>query len=255
MRMSDVVVGEGVPRRRRRQRQYRAWRDGGASTARWGLDLLGWSVLILGVGLLGARAVAVLIPSEDAPVAAQAVIWLCFAAPAAWAWTRSRPRGLLGFRAVDVMYGVVFGAALRMGQGTLAGLDGRPLVWPSVPSVGGGLPEGFLVEAAGGTAIAPLLEEAFFRGVVLVCVYTVVRRWSGRAAGRVAAVAISSALFVIAHLLLAPLSVADVWSLVLVGVVTSALVLGTGRLWAAVATHMVFNATGFALVAVGTLLA
>jgi len=206
-----------------------------------------------GIGALGARAVSVLLPAGDAPAAAQAVIWVSLAAPVVVAWSRSRPLGLLRFRGLDVVYGVVFGVILRFCQGVIAQSEGGPVSWPSVPSIPGTLPDGFFGDVVGGVAVAPMLEELFFRGVVLVCAYTAVRRWSGRIAGGVAATAISTALFVGAHLLVAPISASDVWALALVGVVAAALVLGTGRIWAAVATHVVFNATGLALVAVGTL--
>jgi uncharacterized protein len=206
-----------------------------------------------GAGALGARAAALLLPVGDAPAAAQAVIWVSFAVPVAVAWNRSRPRGLLRFRGLDLLYGVVLGVILRLCQGALAESAAGPVPWPSMPTVHGGLPDGFVVAGVAGVAIAPVLEELFFRGVVLVCAYTVVRRWSGRVAGGIAAAAISSALFVGAHLLVETVSASDVWALTLVGVVTAVLVLGTGRLAAAVVTHIVFNATGFALVAVGTL--
>ncbi len=210
-------------------------------------------MVALGAGALGARAVSILLPVGDAPAAAQAVIWVSSAVPVVAAWSRSRPLGLLRFRGLDVVYGVVFGVILRFCQGALAQSEGGSLPWPSTPSIPGTLPDGFSGDVVAGVAVAPVLEELLFRGVVLVCAYTVVRRWSGRVAGGVAAAAISSAFFVGAHLLVAPMSASDVWALVLVGVVAAALVLGTGRIWAAVATHVVFNATGLALVAVGTL--
>ncbi len=252
MHVPDAVA-DAPPLRRRRQSRNRPWREGGASTARWGADLLGGAIVATGAGALGARAATLLLPAGDAPAAAQAVIWVSFAAPVAVAWSRSRPRGLLRFRALDLLYGVVLGVILRLCQGALAQSAAGPVPWPSTPTVRGSLPEGFIGDVVAGVAIAPVLEELFFRGVVLVCAYTVVRRWSGRVAGGVAATAISSALFVGAHLLVETVSAADVWALTLVGVVTAALVLGTGRIGAAVVTHVVFNATGFALVVVGTL--
>lgn len=253
MRVPDVVAVDAPPSRRRRQSRNRPWREGGASTARWGADLLGGAMVATGSGALGARAASVLLPPGDAPAAAQAVIWVSFAAPIVVAWSRSRPRGLLRFRALDLLYGVVFGVILRLCQGALAEREMGPAPWPSTPSFPGSLPDGFLGDVIAGVVVAPVLEELFFRGVVLVCVYTVVRRWSGRVSGAVAATAISSALFVGAHLLAAPVPAPDVWTLTLVGIVTAALVLGTGRIGAALTTHVVFNATGFALVAVGTL--
>ncbi|MGN7968893.1 CPBP family glutamic-type intramembrane protease [Microbacterium sp. 22296] len=72
---------------------------------------------------------------------------------------------------------------------------------------------------------------------------------------RIAAVALSTALFVVAHELTAPRDPSDLVSLTLLGVVAGSLTIGTGRIWPAMAVHVVFNASGFALLAVGTLLA
>ncbi len=254
MSVRDAPPGDVTPmRRRRRRRPHRPWREGGATTAPWGLGLLGWATATGSAGALVARELSLVLPAPIAATAAQAIIWLGFAVPVVWAWSRSRPRGLLDFRVVDLLYGVVLGVVVRFVQGALAQAGGGPVPWPSTTTVDGALPDGFVVDAISGVAVAPVLEESFFRGVVLVCAYTVVRRLSGRLAGAVAATAMSTMLFVAAHLLVASSSVSDVWALALLGVVTAALVLGTGRLWAAVATHVVFNATGIALVAVGTL--
>ena len=145
--------------------------------------------------------------------------------------------------------------SLRFAQGAIEGAGGTPAAWPSTFSLDGRLPSGFALEAALGSLVAPTLEELFFRGLVLVAAYTVFRRWSGRVAGGIAAAAVSTALFVIAHVLVQGGDASGILAIALVGVVASALVLGTGRVWAAVLAHVVFNATGFALVAVGTLLA
>ncbi len=252
--MEQTLERERTDGRSRRRRPHRTWREGGSTTARWNLELLGWAVLALGVGVLAANAAALLLPAAVAGIASQAAIWLAFAVPIVLALRRSRPRGLLRFRALDLMYGLVLGVALRFAQGALEGAGGVPAAWPSTFSIDGRLPSGFALEAASGSLVAPPLEEFFFRGVILVVAYTVFRRLSGRVAGGIAAAAISTGLFVIAHLLVSGLDATAVLSLVLVGAVASALVLGTGRIWPAVVTHVVFNATGFALVAVGTIL-
>lgn len=253
--MEQTLDAPPEEKRSRRRGPRRTWREGGSSTARWTLDLLGWALVSLGAGVLAANAAVLLLPASAAGPVAQAFIWAAFAVPIVLAFRRSRPRGLLRFRALDLMYGVVFGVALRIADGVLQSEGGEPAAWPTTVSAAGSLPDGFLLDAALGSFVAPTLEELFFRGVVLVAAYTVFRRLSGRVAGGIAAAALSTALFVAAHLLVEGMDASRVLSLVLVGVVASALVLGTGRLWAAVVTHIVFNATGFALVAVGTLLA
>jgi len=237
-----------------RRRVDRTWREGGPTVARWNVEMLGWAVLALGVGVLGANAAGLLLPASTAGLVSQLVLWAAFVAPVGVALRRSRPRGLLRFRVLDLMYAVVFGVALRIAQGALAGIGGAPVEWPSAITVDGSLPTELVTDAALGTLVAPVLEELFFRGLVLVAAYTALRRIGGRVGAGVAAGALSTALFVAAHLLVAPAGVADVLSLALVGAVAAAFVLGTGRLWPAVLIHVVFNATGYALVIVGTLL-
>ena len=71
---------------------------------------------LLGVGVIGAHVVELTLPSEAAGLAAQLLVWLCFALPVVVALRRSRPRGLLRLRAIDLAYGVVFGVLLRAAQ-------------------------------------------------------------------------------------------------------------------------------------------
>lgn len=210
---------------------------------------------LLGVGVIGAHVVELTLPSEAAGLAAQLLVWLCFALPVVVALRRSRPRGLLRLRAIDLAYGVVFGVLLRAAQGVVSGLGGTPAPWPSTFSTGGGLPASFSAQAIAGVVVSPVLEEAFFRGVVLVCAFVAIRRVAGAVAAGIAAVALSTVLFVVAHIFVGDPDAVDLAILALLGVVAGAFVVGTGRLWPAVWVHLVFNATGFAMIAVGTLLA
>lgn len=217
--------------------------------------MLAWAVCALGAGLLAGRAASALLPPETAEGGARAVVWVAMGGAVALALSRSRPRGLLRVRLVDALYGVVFGLTLRVLQGVVAGIPDGPAPWPSMFSVGGALPESFVVDALADTLVAATLEELFFRGVVLICVYVLVRRFSGRVAAGIAAVAVATALFLVAHLVSGGAAGLDPIALGAVGVVTGAFVLGTGRIWPAIAVHVVFNASGYLLLAVGTLLA
>lgn len=216
--------------------------------------MLGWAVFALGVGVLLAHAASVALPVETSSDASRVVFWVALLAPAVFALRRSRPRGLLRIRLVDLAYGIVFGLVVRGTQGVLAGLEGA-VAWPSTFTTGDGLPSSFLTDAVGDVIVAPLCEEIFFRGVVLLCIFAVVKRWSGPLAAGVAAVALSTALFVVTHQILGALDAVDLAALALLGVVTGVFVVSTGRIWPAVAVHIVFNASGIALVAIGTLLA
>ncbi len=89
---------------------------------------------------------------------------------------------------------------------------------------------------------------------MLVCAFALVRRLSGRVPAAIAAVAFSTALFVVVHRLTSQQGGVDSIALAAVGVVTGTFVMATGRIWPAVAVHVVFNATGYALLAAGALL-
>ncbi len=254
--MPEAVRAAGTrgaaPAKRHRRRR---WREGGPSVSGWNAEMLGWAVCLLGAGTIGAHVVGTVFPVETADSAAQALVWLCFAVPVVLALRRSLPRGLLRLRAVDLAYGIVFGVALRGAQGVIAGLGGAPASWPTTFSTDGTLPSSFAAQAVAGTLVSPLLEEMFFRAVVLVCTFTVVRRLAGPIAAGVASVALSTVLFVVAHQLVGTPDAVDLATLALLGVVAGVVVVGTGRLWPAVFVHIIFNATGFAMLAVGTLLA
>ena len=255
---TDRPDGETPVRRRRRSdssRPRRTWRQGGTSVRRWGWELLGWAVLALGAGVLGATLVAELVSGTMGTLLSQVGLWLAFAVPVVLAFTRSRPRGLLRFRPVDLLFALVLGGMLRLIQGWLEVRAGGSGAWPSYPSIGGSLPSSWFFDAfLTSVVIGPVLEEFFFRGLVLVALYTAVRRIAGREVAMFASAIVSSALFVVAHALLAPLAWDAVVSLALVGLVASLLVLLTGRLWAAVLTHVVYNGLWVALATVGTLL-
>ena len=70
----------------------------------------------------------------------------------------------------------------------------------------------------------------------------------------VAALLVSSGGFVLLHATGGSLSIADAVQLLAVGGMGGLLVLLTGRIWGAVLTHVVYNASYLALVAAGTLL-
>jgi membrane protease YdiL (CAAX protease family) len=252
---SEEPPSRGGERSNRSGRVRRTWREGGTSVQRWGWELVGWSIVALGVGVIGATLATEFVGGAFGGLLSQVVLWLAFAAPVVFAFVRSRPRGLLAFRPVDLLYAVVLGGMLRLAQGWLEVRAGGSGEWPSYPSIGGALPSSwFFDELLTSVVIAPVLEEFFFRGLVLVALYTAVRRMAGRDVAMFASAIMSTGLFVVAHTLLAPLAWDAVVSLALVGLTTSLLVLLTGRIWAAVLTHVIYNGLWVALATVGTLL-
>ncbi|GAA5093739.1 hypothetical protein GCM10025760_24260 [Microbacterium yannicii] len=229
------------------------WRLGGRTVLRWREGLLAVALISLGLGVVAATVVSQFWLSPWAAASATILIGIGMLVPVVWAFSRSRPVGLLRFRAIDLLYGLVLGALLRTTQGWLQGMGGSPAPLPSFSRVDGAISvTTVLGDILAPVLVAPLLEELFFRGVVLVALYTVLRRPFGKVAAGVGAVAGSAALFVVAHAMLGSTSVDGIVVLTLLASVCGLLVILTGRIWGAVLTHAVFNATFVVLALAGT---
>ncbi|MCZ4069187.1 CPBP family intramembrane metalloprotease [Microbacterium sp. H37-C3] len=245
---------EPVATTSRRPRHRRVdWRQGGSSVRRWREMMLAWALVSLGAGILLGYLVLWLQPAASwSGLAATAALWLGMLIPVVLALRVSRPAGLLRFRAADLLIGLGFGIVLRLVQGLIQqGVEGQAR-FPGLLLVDGRLPASWwLTDAAAAGLVAPVLEEFFFRGVVLVAVYTLLRRAAGPATAGVAALLVSTAVFLVSHLVGGALGVDGVLSIALVGVVCAGLVLLTGRIWTGVVAHVVFNLSGVGLAFVG----
>ncbi|MDE0545404.1 CPBP family intramembrane glutamic endopeptidase [Microbacterium sp. C7(2022)] len=231
------------------------WRLGGRTVYRWRERLLAVAFISLGIGVLGAAAVETLVEASWAPVLANALMLLGMIVPIAWAFLRSRPAGLLRFRALDLLYAVALGVLLRVFSGWLDVVLGGAGAFPSYTSINGGLGSSWLLsDVLLPVAVAPVVEEFFFRAVLLVSLYTVLRRPLGGASAGVIAVVVSSAVFMLMHSLTGALTVSGVLGIGVLGVVCATLVMLTGRVWGAVLVHAVFNASWVVLALVGTAL-
>ncbi|QKJ20236.1 CPBP family intramembrane glutamic endopeptidase [Microbacterium hominis] len=231
------------------------WRLGGRTVRRWREWLIAIALGSLGVGVLLGTLVESVWESPWAPLAATALLWLGMLVPIVWALSRSRPAGMLRIRAVDLLYAVVLGIALRIAQGWIELAAGGTGALPTSALVDGSLPQSWWITVAlPAVTAAPVLEEFFFRAVVLIAVYTMLRRRFGGFAAGIVAVLASTALFVLVHTLTLSSTTDVVISLTLLGLVCSLLVAFTGRIWGAVLVHIVYNATWVALVAAGALL-
>lgn len=248
-------AAEGRRQRRSERAPRTDWRLGGRTVQGWREWLLAVALIALGAAVLLGTAVTVLWTSPWAPAVGTVILWVGLAGPVVWAFTRSRPAGLLRFRALDLLYGLVLGAILRTAQGWLELATGGSGAFPSYPTVDGALPTGWLLtDGVGAALIAPVLEELFFRGVLLVALFTVLRRPLGAVAAGVIALCGTTGVFVLVHALTLTLSVGSALSLALLGAVCAALVLLTGRTWGAVLVHVVFNVSYVVLGLVGTFL-
>ncbi|MGZ0711688.1 CPBP family intramembrane glutamic endopeptidase (plasmid) [Coraliomargarita sp. W4R53] len=230
------------------------WREGGRTVRRWRERTLAVAFISLGAGVLAAAAIETMIDASWTPLAATGLIMLGMAVPVVWAFTRSRPAGLLRFRAVDLLYAVVLGTMLRIASGWLEVALGGTGAFPSYTTVNGTFGGSWmLTEVVAPAVVAPLVEEFFFRAVLLVSLYTVLRRPVGSAAAAITAVVVSSAVFMLVHTLTMDLPTATVLSIGMLGAVCSIVVMLTGRIWGAVLIHAVFNASYIALAIIGTL--
>ena len=244
---------DGAKRLFGRRRQRRTWVQGGSSVARWRTDLLGWTLVSLAAGILVSVTLNQVLPPAIGGWAAPAVLWLALLVPVVVAFNRSVPRPLLRFRATDLLYGLVLGVVLRLVQGWVARAAGGSNTWPSYVTLDGQLPTNWWFgELASGVVISPVLEEFFFRGVLLVVTYSVVRRFVGAGVGMFVSIIVSTVLFVLAHLVTVGLGWDMALTLGLVGLTCSLLVLLTGRIWGAVLVHVTFNASYVALAVIGT---
>ena len=220
----------------------------------WRSLVLAVALLSVGVAVLLGTVLTLVLPSWGG-LAATAVLWLGMLVPIVWALWRSRPAGLLRFGFLDLLWGIGLGLILRMVQGWLSVAAGGSGALPSYPSIGGSLPSGWLFsDVVAPVVIAPVIEEFFFRAVVLVSVYTLLRRPVGKLMAGVTAVVVSAALFVMLHSLSGALTVDGVITLGLLGLVCGSLVMLTGRIWPAVLTHVVYNGTYVVLALAGTYL-
>ena len=247
---------EDATRRRRSSRPARTdWRLGGRTVLRWREGLLAISLLSLGAAVLLASLITTLWESPWAAASATAVIWIGMLLPVVWGFTRSRPVGLLRLRPLDVLYGVVLGALLRIMQGWVDGLDGTPAVFPTLLSVDGALPAATVAtDVIAPIVVAPAVEEFYFRAIIIVALYTVLRRPFGKLTAGVVTALASTALFVVVHGIGGVADISGVVALSLVGLTCALLVLLTGRIWGAVFVHVVYNTTYVVLALIGTML-
>ncbi|WES62848.1 type II CAAX endopeptidase family protein [Microbacter sp. GSS18] len=253
----DADAGEPVQpeTRRSRARDSRRtdWRLGGRTTARWRELVLGVAIVAMGAAVLIGGAADLLLPASVSGIVGTAVLWAAMLGTVVWAFWRSRPAYLLRFSAKDLVWGLGLGIILRTCQGWIDIATGGSGALPSYPTIGGSLPAGWVfADLIAPVAIAPVLEEFFFRAVVLVSLYTILRRPFGKFVAGLAAGLVSAGLFVLGHWMVGATGAGEIIPLALLGVVCAALVLLTGRIWGAVLVHVVYNASFVVLALAGT---
>ncbi len=217
---------------------------------RWNEWLLAIALIGLGIAVLAGAVIEWAWDSSVAPLVGTAVVGLGMVATIVLAFTRSRPVGLLRFRPLDLLWGVGLGVGLRLAEGLIAG----PQPLPTFATIDGRVSEWWALDAVGAVVTAPVIEELFFRAVVVVTFFTILRRLVGQVAAGVIAALVSTGLFVMTHALAGAADIGPVIGLTLLGFVASGVVLFTGRIWGAIVLHAIYNASFVALSALGTAL-
>ncbi|TXK19505.1 CPBP family intramembrane glutamic endopeptidase, partial [Homoserinibacter sp. GY 40078] len=164
---------------------------------------------------LGVVLAFALVPSIDAlpitPAIAQALVFLVVWVPLVAGIAVAIRLG--GMRLGDAGLRI---RVIDLGLGLLVGVVLRFVLEAFVPTTGGAALDGsggvgdvpaFVVLAVGSVLVAPLLEEAFFRGVLLRSTVDLIGGTAlGRIGGAFSGVIWSTALFVLLHLAAAPQS-------------------------------------------------
>lgn len=235
------------------KRKRNDWRLGGSSVRRWDVSVLLVSALCgsTGVAISGVTA---RIPASWAPSGSVILLWISLVCAVVFAFSRSRPAGLLRFRLTDLLWGIAVGLTLRLVQGVMSGADAN--AFPIVSSPDGTVPvDWWSTVALRAAIVSPLVEEFFFRAVLLVTLFQLLRRAAGRVAASAASVLATSGAFLLIHLPFESLDSAAALQVFSVGVACGLLVMLTGRIWSAVIAHVAYNASILALAVIGTLLA
>jgi len=205
-------------------------------------------------GLAFGMAAALLIyrsPLSWAPEASLLTLWAGMGVAICAAIARARPAGLLQFKATDILWGVGVGVLLRLGAGAISGANVSS--FPATGSLDGLVPiRWWWTQAVPAALVAPVVEELFFRAVVLVAIYQLLRRSVGSLPAALTAALFSAGTFVLLHAAFAAVEFVSGLELFALGMVCSATVLLTGRIWGAVLIHAVYNAAFLALIFIGT---
>lgn len=205
-----------------------------------------------GVGVLAAVLVA-RVPAPWAPTVSLLALWAGLLGAIAWAFVRSRPAGILGFRPTDLVWGLGVGLGLRIVQGQVSDANSSP--FPSSASFSWILSMGGANDVLAAGFAGPVIEEFFFRAVLLIALYQLFRRSLGHLTAGLTATLASAGAFIFLHAAFGALTLSYGLQLFLLGVACSGLVLLTGRIWGAVLAHVAYNFSFVLLGVLGTALA
>lgn len=227
------------------------WLERGANRA-WG-----WAQV--GVAMAAVVIVSFVVTDAETPASrflALAPLWAVLLAVVIYGFVRAMPRRFFAFRWTDIVWGVSAGLGLRWLLDGLAWRDQGALIWPTFADAQGNVsPWWWLEGVVARGLISPVVEELFFRGFLLVALYTVFLRITrSPAAAGVATVCINAGTFMLMHALVGSFSLSAISAIgmALVGAVAATVVLVTGRFWGALVLHLTFSGVWVAIAVVGT---
>lgn len=223
-----------------------------------------WRALLIGSAGFGGAALLLYVVDATGPMWAGMPGWLAalasiFAANvpllaavvAAAAFTSllglGRATGILRWTWTDILFGLFFGvfarATVELAAPTLGGFGG-----PLGGALTGEATVALIVAASAAVIVSPVVEELFFRGLLVRALLDALGE-AGRVGAAVVAIATSTAAFVLLHVVaagsLVPLGL--LIGSIVIGVGCGVLTVWTGRLGAAVTAHLLYNASGLAL--------
>ncbi|WP_187358382.1 CPBP family intramembrane glutamic endopeptidase [Microbacterium testaceum] len=205
-----------------------------------------------GLGILLSAGVAALTPGTSG-LLPTAVLWSGMAVAVVCALVAQRAPGLFQLRFADVVWGLGAAALLRLLGGSVSNAGVAP--FPTANGTTVSLSSWVIQEGLPAGLIGPVVEELFFRAVLVVVLYRLLSPRVGHGIAGVAAVLVSAGGFVLLHAAFAPLQASDSVQLFALGAVCAVLVITTGRVWGALLLHVTYNASFLLLAVVGSLLA
>lgn len=180
-------------------------------------------------------------------------LWAAMLVAVVYSLAVLRAHGLFRMRFEDVILGVGGAVLLRLLGGVAGGANDAP--FPTMTGLAEFSPSWFLQVALPPALVGPIVEELFFRAVLVVALYQLLAPRVGRILAGAASSLVSAGTFVLLHVVFTPFAVDGSLQLLALGLACSILVLCTGRIAAALLLHVAYNTMFLMLAVVGAVLA
>ena len=203
--------------------------------------------LVLGVGVWSSRFLS--LDANLALLVSYLAVWLPLSAAALVASLRHGSSSLardfgLRFRPIDLLWGLAIGLLARV-VASLIEIAVYGQIGTAAPTLGVPVYDAWWLFGAllAPVVLAPVIEELFFRGLLLRAVRGALR--GNQVLATILAIAVSGAAFALVHVLLVPsvpaFAAVGLSSLIF-GLAAATIAVLTGRLGGAIIAHVTFNA-------------